>query len=124
MLWLLGIGLGVTIFGGIAAVIVVVKLPKDYFTRTPRKTGWHGNLGKKLGKIAKNLAGVALIIGGIVLSLPGIPGPGIVVLLLGLAITDIPGKHKVIVWIAKKPAVMKSMNRVRRKFHRQNLVVP
>jgi hypothetical protein len=124
MAWLLGIGLGMTIIGGIAAVIVVVRLPKDYFTSTPRKTGWHGHLGKKLGKIAKNLAGVALIVGGIVLSLPGIPGPGIVILLLGLAITDIPGKHKMIVWIAKKPAVMKSMNRVRRKFHRQNLVAP
>ena len=125
MLWLIGIGLGVSILGGIAATIVVVRLPKDYFSRPERKkTGWHGHLGQKIGKIAKNVAGLALIVGGIVLSLPGIPGPGIVVLLLGLAITDIPGKHKLIVKIAKKPAVMRSMNRVRRKFHKQNLVTP
>lgn len=123
-LWLIGLGLGVTILGGIAAMIVVVKLPKDYFTRTPKKSGWHGNIGRKLGKIAKNVAGLALIVGGVLLSLPGIPGPGIVILILGLAITDIPGKHKLILWIAKKPAVMRSMNRVRRKFHKPNLVMP
>ncbi|MBV8878767.1 MAG: hypothetical protein JO332_02275, partial [Planctomycetaceae bacterium] len=46
------------------------------------------------------------------------------VVLLGLAITDIPGKHKLILKIARKPAVMRSMNKVRRKFHRPDLVTP
>ncbi len=124
MIWAIGIGLGVSILGGIAAMIVVVKLPKDYFSRPERKKSAKGNLGRQIGKIAKNIAGVLLIAGGVVLMLPGIPGPGVVVLLLGLAITDIPGKHKLIVKIAKKPAVMRSMNKVRKKFHRPNLVTP
>lgn len=124
LLWVLGIGLGVTVLGGIAAAIVVVKLPKDYFAKPERKRSFKGHLGRKLGFIAKNIAGVVLILGGVVLLAPGVPGPGVVVVLLGLAITDIPGKHKVILKIARKPVVMRSMNRVRRRFNRPNLVVP
>ena len=124
LIWAIAIGLGVSILGGLAATIVVVKLPRDYFSRPPRKKGSKKTLGQKIGRIAKNVAGVLLILGGIVLMLPGVPGPGVVVLLLGLAITDIPGKHKLIVKIAKKRAVMRSMNRVRKKFHRQDLVIP
>jgi mannose/fructose/N-acetylgalactosamine-specific phosphotransferase system component IID len=124
VIWAIAIGLGVSILGGLAAMIVVVKLPKDYFSRPERKKSSKGNLGRKIGKIVKNIAGVLLIAGGVVLMLPGIPGPGVVVLLLGLAITDIPGKHKLIVKIAKKPAVMRSMNKVRRRFHRPDLATP
>jgi len=124
LIWAIAIGLGVSILGGLAATIVVVKLPKDYFSRPEPKKGTKGSLGRKIGVIAKNVAGVLLILGGVVLMLPGVPGPGVVVLLLGLAITDIPGKHKLIVKIAGKPAVMRSMNKVRKKFHRPNLVAP
>lgn len=124
MIWILGIGLGVTVLGGIAAAIVVVKLPKDYFTRPERKRSFKGHLGRKIGFVAKNILGVLLVLGGIVLLFPGVPGPGVVIVLLGLAITDIPGKHKVILKIARKPVVLRSMNRVRRRFGRPNLVVP
>lgn len=124
LIWAIAIGLGVSILGGLAATIVVVNLPKDYFSRPEPKKGAKGSLGRKIGLIAKNVAGVLLILGGVVLMLPGVPGPGVVVLLLGLAITDFPGKHKLIVKIARKPAVMRSMNKVRKKFHRSNLVAP
>jgi hypothetical protein len=124
MIWMLALGFGFAILGGLAATIVVVKLPRDYFARPEKTKERAGGLGRKIGVIAKNVAGVVLIVGGVILSLPGIPGPGIVVLLLGLTITDIPGKHKLILKIAKKPVVMRSMNRVRKKFHRQSLVAP
>lgn len=122
--WVIGIGLAVSVLGGIAAVIVVVHLPPDYFARPPAKTRWHGNLGRKLLKIAKNIAGLLLIAGGLVLVFPGVPGPGVVIVLLGLVITDIPGKHRLIVKVARMPAVLRSMNRIRRRFGRPDLVTP
>src|SRR6187401_1985945 len=116
LIWALAIGLGVSILGGIAATIAVVRLPRDYFTRPDRKSGWQGSVGRKAGFIARNLLGILLAVGGIVLLLPGVPGPGVVVLLLGLFLTDIPGKHKLIQKVVRKPAILNSMNRVRRRF--------
>ena len=75
LIWALAIGLGVSILGGIAATIIVVKLPRDYFTR-PKKESWARSTGQKIGKIAKNAAGVLLIAGGVVFLLPGFPDPG------------------------------------------------
>ncbi len=123
LIWILAVGLGVSILGGIAATIVVVKLPRDYFSNPKRKSRAKG-LGRKIGVIAKNVAGVLLVIGGIVLLLPGIPGPGVVVLLLGLVLTDIPGKGALTRKVVRKPFVMRSMNRVRKRFHRSDLVTP
>jgi hypothetical protein len=124
LIWTLAIGLGVSILGGIAATIAVVHLPKDYFTRPQKKSGWHAGLGRKIGIVAKNLVGILLAVGGIVLLLPGVPGPGVVVLLLGLVLTDLPGKQKLIAAVARKRVVMNSMNRVRRRFGRPDLVTP
>ena len=124
LIWTLAIGLGVSILGGIAATIAVVHLPRDYFTRPQKKSGWHAGLGRKIWFVARNILGVLLAVAGVVLLLPGIPGPGIVVLLLGIILTDLPGKQKVIRKVAGKPAVMKSMNRVRRRFGRPDLVTP
>jgi hypothetical protein len=120
LIWTLAIGLGVSILGGIAATIIVVKLPRDYFARPKQESGL-----KSTGrKIARNIIAVLLIAGGVVLSLPGVPGPGIVVVLLGLALTDLPGKQKLIRKLAGKPAVLNSMNRVRRRFGRPDLATP
>ena len=77
-----------------------------------------------IGRIAKNAAGVLLILGGIVLMLPGVPGPGVVVVLLGLSLTDLPGKHRLILSVARKPPVLGAMNRLRRRFHRPDFVLP
>jgi hypothetical protein len=123
LIWTLAIGFGASILGGVAAMIVVVKLPRDYFSNPKRKSRAKG-LGRKIGKIAKNVAGVLLVLGGAVLLLPGVPGPGIVVLLLGLVLTDLPGKQKLIHKVVRKPMVMRSMNRVRKRFNRPDLVAP
>jgi len=124
LIWTVAIGLGVSILGRIAATIAVVRLPPYYFTRPPKTSGWHAGLGRKIGIVAKNLIGILLAAGGVVLLLPGVPGPGVVILLLGLALTDLPGKHKLIAAVARKRVVMNSMNRVRRRFGRPDLVTP
>ena len=123
LIWMAVGGLVFSLLGGLAASIIVVKLPKDYFSKPEkkhRKGGfWHDALW-----VGKNVLGIVLMLGGIVLMMPGIPGPGVVVILLGLTITDIPGKHKLLLWIVRHPRVMKSMNKLRHRFGRPNLVKP
>jgi len=123
-IWVLASGLGASALGGMAALLIVLRLPPDYFARTEPEAGPRRNLGHVIGRIAKNAAGVLLILGGIVLMLPGVPGPGVVVVLLGLSLTDLPGKHRLILSVARKPPVLGAMNRLRRRFHRPDFVLP
>ena len=73
--------------------------------------------------IAKNVFGVFLILLGIVLSLPGVPGQGILTILLGLIMLDIPGKRPLESRIIGRPTVFNAVNSLRAKYNRPPLVV-
>ena len=63
-----------------------------------------------LKRIARWTAGLALIVIGLVLSIPGIPGPGILVILIGIFVL-LPESR----WLRKKYAALK--RRYPRVFH-------
>ncbi len=73
--------------------------------------------------ILKNILGVLLILIGIVLSLPGIPGQGILTILLGLIMLDIPGKRPLEAWIIKRPSVLSAANNLRQRFNKPPLIM-
>ena len=62
-----------------------------------------------------------LIVLGVVLSLPGVPGQGLLTMLLGLMLTSLPGKRRVELWILRHKPVAKTVNRLRERFHRAPL---
>lgn len=109
----------------IAIVIVVIRIPPDYFSThyvrdfLPGRP-WHVRWG---AIIAKNLLGVFLIIIGILLSLPGIPGQGILTILLGLVMLDIPGKRPLETRIIKRPTLLAAINKLRSRHGRPPLQV-
>jgi hypothetical protein len=72
---------------------------------------------------AKNLLGVLVIALGVVLSLPGIPGQGILTILIGVLLLDIPGKRRLVRWLLRRPRLLKPLNRLRRWFGREPLVI-
>ena len=69
----------------------------------------------------KNILGFVLIAIGIVLSLPGVPGQGILTILLGLIMIDIPGKRPIEARIIKQPAVLAAVNKLRAKYDKPPL---
>ena len=97
---------------------VVVKLPATYFhpdhdreilkDKSPA-IRWAGIIGKNLG-------GVVLVILGVVMSLPGIPGPGLVTILFGVMLVDFPGKRRLEHKIVSRPSVQKTINNLRKRF--------
>ena len=104
---------------------VIVKLPARYFhpdydrevlKNKPAAVRWAGIIGK-------NLAGVILILLGIVMSLPGIPGPGLVTILFGLMLLDFPGKRNLERKLVSRPSVLKTINNLRRKYDKPPLVL-
>jgi len=49
----------------------------------------------------QGLALLALFL-GMVLCLPGVPGPGFVFLILGVVLADFPSKHRLVEWVRHK----------------------
>lgn len=122
---LLGVGLflGSLLLSFAAIGIVMVKVPPHYFSSHHDRdflpdSPWLIRWG---AVIAKNIAGVLLIIIGIILSLPGVPGQGVLTILLGLIFLDIPGKRPLEARIIKRPAVLSAINRLRAKYDKPPL---
>jgi hypothetical protein len=106
------------------ALLVLVRLPPRYFVE-PRRGFMEGNhpLLRAAGILAKNLLGVILIVAGIALMLPGVPGPGIVTLLVGLALLDFPGKRTLERRVIRQRRILAAVNALRRRFSAPPLVV-
>ena len=122
---------GVLIFVGTFALttavvfFVVVKLPKDYFSPKNRlKFMARWNPAMRWAAIAgKNVLGLALVVAGVVLSLPGVPGPGLITILLGVMLLDFPGKRTLQLKIVRQKNVRHELDRVRKKFGKQPFVL-
>jgi hypothetical protein len=104
-------------------VIVIVNLPANYFS-SEYASVLFGNkpFWMRWGAtIFKNIIGGALIILGIIM-LVG-PGPGLLTILLGLIMMDIPGKRPLEARIIKQPTVLSAVNRLRARYRRPPLIM-
>lgn len=107
-------------------VIVIVQMPANYFLDSPDRQLWvdrHRILRIAL-RVAKNLLGIVLILAGVMLSVPGIPGQGILTILIGVMLLDMPGKRRWERRIAKRPRILRTINRLRATFHKKPLRFP
>ncbi|MBK6748797.1 MAG: hypothetical protein KA956_13870 [Pyrinomonadaceae bacterium] len=109
----------------VALGIVMVKIPPHYFSSHHERdflpdSPWLVRWG---AVIAKNILGVFLICLGILLSLPGVPGQGVLTILLGLIMVDIPGKRPLEARIIQRPTVLAAINKLRAKYEKPPLVL-
>lgn len=106
--------------GGLVVVgFLLTRLPADYFCEPPltnQKLETSRGIGWWTGRILKTLLGIAVIVVGIVLSLPGVPGPGLLVILVGIMLTDFPQKRNLERWMVSRPGVLPAINRLRNRF--------
>src|ERR1043165_4302903 len=98
--------------------IVLVKLPADHFSKTHKTKLWSGpNPALHAAKvIGKNVLGVLLVIVGIILSIPGVPGQGLLTILLGIMLVDFPGKNRLEHKLLSRQGVVNTINRLRGRF--------
>jgi hypothetical protein len=124
---LLGVGLFAFSFAIslVAIGIVMVKIPAHYFSSTYKQEFLPNStfLVRWGAVILKNILGVFLILLGIVLSLPGVPGQGVLTILLGLIMIDIPGKRPLEARIIRRPAVLSRINKLREKYGKEPLLL-
>ena len=123
----LGLGLFVTTVVGavLVAGFLLVNVPSLYFQDFYARDPWRGRhpLIRVAGKLTKNLLGLVLLVLGVVLSLPGIPGPGILTMVIGLVLVDLPGKRRLERVILGRPRVLRAVNRLRKRFGKPPLVL-
>lgn len=103
--------------------IIIVTLPANYFSSHYRQdflpnSSWMTRWGMTIGK---NLVGVLLVIAGVAMLIG--PGQGILTILCGLIMIDIPGKRPLEARLIKRPAILAAANALRAKYRREELVV-
>ena len=124
---LIGLLISAATFAGSLAVVswVLVKLPATYFHPSHDRDFWtekHRAL-RWGGILAKNLFGLFLVALGVVMSLPGVPGQGVLTILLGIMLLDLPGKRRLEYRIVSRPRVLRAINGLRARFGRPPLVL-
>jgi hypothetical protein len=120
------IALAVVMAAGSLAIVgaVLTKLPADYFVNPDarRPTDRHPVL-KVLVVGVRNAFGYFLIALGVVLSMPGVPGQGLLTILMGVMLIDFPGKHRFERWLVTRRVIFAGVNRLRAKAGRPPLII-
>jgi amino acid transporter len=108
-----------------AVSFILVRIPPDYFRKERPRELWADKprAVRLLGLVAKNVLGIVLVALGIVMSIPGVPGQGILTILLGIMLLDLPGKRDLENKLVSRPQVLKTINKLRHKFGKPNLIL-
>lgn len=124
---LLGVLLFVVTFSISLAIVslIMVKIPADYFSKGKPRELWADKppIVRFLLVLVKNLLGLLLVALGIVMSLPGVPGQGILTILLGIMLLDFPGKRDLEHRLVSQPRVRDAINKLRHRFGKDCLVL-
>ena len=89
--------------GWIAARHLVLRLPVDFYT--------HGNGGSAARRATRSALGLALVAVGVVLLF--LPGPGLLLIVAGLALSELPGRERLLRWALGRPKLLHAANALR-----------
>lgn len=108
---------GVTLSLGLVA-LVLVRMPSNYFVGDVPPSLFAGKPKwlQTAAFVVKNVLGVLLVLLGIVLSIPGVPGQGLLTILIGITLVEFPGKRRLEQRIMKNSIVLGGANRIRARF--------
>jgi len=100
----------------------VAQIPEDYFLSSKRKPSkWQEQ--KPILRLAvlfgKNIIGVSLIIGGLLMLF--LPGQGLLTIMTGLLLINYPGKYKLEQKLVAIPSVFSALNWIRVKANKPPL---
>jgi hypothetical protein len=121
----LAISVGLFVMGLVMSTTIVVgflvALPPAYFLdpQSPQPR----SAGRLLLLTAKNILAVLLIAFGIVLAIPGVPGQGLLTILVGLLLLGGRGQRTTARRLLRRPFVKGRVDGLRRRFGRSPLLL-
>lgn len=106
--------------GSLAVVLrIALSLPEDYFEADQgRRPPWTAR------RMVRNAMGIVLIAVGAALSIPGVPGQGVLTILVGLFLVDFPRRQQLERALGRRRGVLPALNRLRARFGRPALRPP
>ena len=118
-----GVAVASAVVSIIVVLIVLARLPADYFVNPEarRSIDRHPVL-KCVFALVRNLVGWLLIVLGVLLSLPGVPGQGVLTILMGVMLVDFPGKYRAERWLLTRRGVLAGVNKLRARLGRPPLL--
>lgn len=107
----------------LAIFIVIIKIPANYFSSGYTHSFMPGRpwFYRWSAVILKNILGIFLLAVGIVMLIG--PGQGILTILLGLIMMDIPYKRPLEARIIKRPTIRDAINKLRTRFNKPPLIL-
>jgi hypothetical protein len=120
--WIAAVSIAYFFISLFAIRFLLLRIPPDYFvseTRPGPRKPWY-----PIARVGRNVLGFLLTLVGLIMSLPGIAGQGVLTVLIGISLMDIPGKRKMEVWIIRQPPVLAAINSIRKKGGQPPLIVP
>ena len=116
-----GVASGVAFVGGLVALPwLVARIPADYFVgdRPPPPRSLRTGQPRHPASVwatrcLRNAAGLVLIAAGVAMLV--LPGQGVLTILAGLMLTDLPGKRRLERSVVRRPLVLRGLNALRRR---------
>ena len=122
ILWLSSISLFIFLFSLISMRWLAGLIPSDYFIRKDvSRFNTNNPLLWYLVLLIKNILGYSLIIGGIMMLV--LPGQGLFTIIIGLMLSNYPGKYYIEKRFVEIPAGFKSINWLRAKSNKPPIIL-
>jgi len=122
ILWLATISLFVFIFSLISIKWLVALIPTNYFIKKNMvKSKKSYSFIWLISVIVKNLIGYTLILGGLLMLV--LPGQGLFTILMGLVLSNYPGKYNIERRFISIPSVLRTVNWLRKKSNKPPLEI-
>ena len=120
IIWFGSISLFIFLFSLLTIKWLVALIPEDYFinrkiskVRSNNPALWYIVL------IVKNMIGYSLVLGGIMMLV--LPGQGVFTIIIGLMLSNYPGKYSIERKFIAIPSILKSINWLRQKSNKPPL---
>ncbi|MBK8254231.1 MAG: hypothetical protein IPK82_16380 [Polyangiaceae bacterium] len=115
----------VSFFGSIALTgAVLVRLPPTFLVDENSTRAGRLSAADLALRVGRTVIGIFLILLGLVLSVPGVPGQGILTIIAGLFISELPGTQRLLRRILRSPKVRSAVNKLRARYKHPPLVEP
>ena len=125
LLWSVGIASAAVFVASLVAMPwLIAFIPADYFAHEQRPPSRWAHLHPVLRFVvfvARNIVGTLLVLAGIAMLM--LPGQGILTIVVGFLVLDMPGKYTLERWIVGKRMVHKPLNSIRAKRGRTALQI-
>ena len=111
--WLLFFPVLTFLLGVVMMLVVIGRLPENYFLQSKIVNGSEPN-NTKSGihvLLLKNIVGIFLVCLGILMLF--LPGPGLLTTTIGLVMVDMPGKKRMLIRVLRVKSLRTLINRIR-----------